>query len=78
MVLIFRLVYSGKSHDDTLIAKFETVYTGSGDHGSSMVSTLNSLHSCFSMRLTLISVVVFAVCIQYGARTSSVARVVVL
>lgn len=30
------LTASGKSHDDTLIAKFETVYTGSGDHGSSM------------------------------------------
>ncbi|PON78853.1 Bacterial surface antigen (D15) [Parasponia andersonii] len=30
------LTASGKTHDDTLLAKFETVYTGSGDHGSSM------------------------------------------
>ncbi|KAH9741229.1 Outer envelope protein 80 [Citrus sinensis] len=27
---------SGKTHDDVLIAKFESVYTGSGNHGSSM------------------------------------------
>ncbi|KAK9221004.1 hypothetical protein WN944_009428 [Citrus x changshan-huyou] len=27
---------SGKTHDDRLIAKFESVYTGSGNHGSSM------------------------------------------
>lgn len=39
MVLISSVfVVSGKTHDDTLLAKFETVYTGSGDHGSSMVS----------------------------------------
>jgi hypothetical protein len=31
---------SGKNHDDMLLAKFESVYTGSGDHGSSMVSNL--------------------------------------
>ncbi|CAL1409592.1 unnamed protein product [Linum trigynum] len=30
------LTASGKPHDDTLLAKLETVYTGSGDHGSSM------------------------------------------
>ncbi|CAK7339322.1 unnamed protein product [Dovyalis caffra] len=30
------LTASGKTHDDTLLAKFESVYTGSGDHGSSM------------------------------------------
>ncbi|KAJ0084864.1 hypothetical protein Patl1_29719 [Pistacia atlantica] len=30
------LTASGKTHDDMLIAKFESVYTGSGDHGSSM------------------------------------------
>ncbi|KAJ4724237.1 outer envelope protein 80, chloroplastic-like [Melia azedarach] len=30
------LTASGKPHDDMLIAKFESVYTGSGDHGSSM------------------------------------------
>ncbi|TKY48368.1 Outer envelope protein 80 [Spatholobus suberectus] len=30
------LTASGNTHDDTLLAKFETVYTGSGDHGSSM------------------------------------------
>ncbi|CAN6440487.1 unnamed protein product [Victoria cruziana] len=30
------LTFSGNMYDDTLIAKFETVYTGSSDHGSSM------------------------------------------
>ncbi|KAG5114807.1 hypothetical protein JHK82_038076 [Glycine max] len=30
------LTASGNTHDDTLLAKLETVYTGSGDHGSSM------------------------------------------
>ncbi|KAJ6325985.1 hypothetical protein OIU78_013142 [Salix suchowensis] len=30
------LTASGKFHDDMLLAKFESVYTGSGDHGSSM------------------------------------------
>ncbi|KAL5152339.1 Outer envelope protein 80, chloroplastic [Glycine soja] len=36
------LTASGNTHDDTLLAKLETVYTGSGDHGSSMVcSELN-------------------------------------
>ncbi|GLT82202.1 hypothetical protein SLE2022_006070 [Rubroshorea leprosula] len=30
------LTASGKTHDDTLLLKFETVYTGSGDQGSSM------------------------------------------
>lgn len=29
---------SGNSHDDMLLAKLESVYTGSGDRGSSMVS----------------------------------------
>ncbi|KAK4286568.1 hypothetical protein QN277_003106 [Acacia crassicarpa] len=31
------LTAGGNTHDDTLLAKFETVYTGSGDHGSSML-----------------------------------------
>ncbi|BAT91817.1 hypothetical protein LR48_Vigan05g194300 [Vigna angularis] len=30
------LTASGNTHDETLLAKLETVYTGSGDHGSSM------------------------------------------
>ncbi|PSR86836.1 Outer envelope protein [Actinidia chinensis var. chinensis] len=30
------LTASGNTHDDTLLAKFESVYTGSGDPGSSM------------------------------------------
>ncbi|QCE09174.1 outer envelope protein 80, chloroplastic [Vigna unguiculata] len=30
------LTASGNTHDQTLLAKLETVYTGSGDHGSSM------------------------------------------
>ncbi|KAJ7005144.1 outer envelope protein 80 [Populus alba x Populus x berolinensis] len=30
------LTASGKNHDDMLLGKFESVYTGSGDHGSSM------------------------------------------
>ncbi|KAL5981957.1 Outer envelope protein 80, chloroplastic [Asimina triloba] len=30
------LTSSGKSYDDMLLAKFETVYTGSGDQGSSL------------------------------------------
>ncbi|KAF3945026.1 hypothetical protein CMV_028554 [Castanea mollissima] len=30
------LTASGKIHDNMLLAKFESVYTGSGDHGSSM------------------------------------------
>ncbi|CAH2072348.1 unnamed protein product [Thlaspi arvense] len=30
------LTASGKSHDETLLAKFESIYTGSGDHGSTM------------------------------------------
>ncbi|CAN8252362.1 unnamed protein product [Cochlearia groenlandica] len=30
------LTASGKSHDDTLLAKFESIYTGSGEHGSTM------------------------------------------
>ncbi|GAV85893.1 Bac_surface_Ag domain-containing protein/Surf_Ag_VNR domain-containing protein [Cephalotus follicularis] len=30
------LTASGRTHDDMLLAKFESVYTGSGDHGSSM------------------------------------------
>lgn len=30
------LTASGNSHDDTLLGKIETVYTGSGEHGSSM------------------------------------------
>ncbi|KAL4292464.1 hypothetical protein HN51_042791 [Arachis hypogaea] len=30
------LTASGNNYDDTLLAKVETVYTGSGDHGSSM------------------------------------------
>ncbi|KAI4351321.1 hypothetical protein L6164_005696 [Bauhinia variegata] len=30
------LTASGNTHDDMLLAKIETVYTGSGDHGSSM------------------------------------------
>lgn len=30
------LTASGKTHDDTLLAKFESIYTGSGDHGSTM------------------------------------------
>lgn len=33
---------SGNTHDDMLLAKFETVYTGSGDHGSSMVCYLQT------------------------------------
>lgn len=28
---------SGNTHDDMLLAKFETVYTGAGDHASSLV-----------------------------------------
>ncbi|PPS02755.1 hypothetical protein GOBAR_AA17914 [Gossypium barbadense] len=32
------LAASGKPYDDMLVAKFECVYTGSGDQGSSMVS----------------------------------------
>lgn len=31
------LTASGKTYDDMLLAKLETVYTGSGDHGPSMV-----------------------------------------
>ncbi|KAK6937114.1 Bacterial surface antigen (D15) [Dillenia turbinata] len=31
------LTASGKTHDDMLLAKFEGVYTGSGDHGSSVL-----------------------------------------
>ncbi|XP_042514910.1 outer envelope protein 80, chloroplastic [Macadamia integrifolia] len=30
------LTASGNAHDEMLLAKFESVYTGSGDHGSSM------------------------------------------
>ncbi|KFK26193.1 hypothetical protein AALP_AA8G214700 [Arabis alpina] len=30
------LTASGKTHDDTLLAKLESIYTGSGDHGSTM------------------------------------------
>ncbi|AES67692.1 outer envelope protein 80, chloroplastic isoform X1 [Medicago truncatula] len=30
------LTASGNTHDDTLLGKIETVYTGSGEHGSSM------------------------------------------
>ncbi|CAN8300689.1 unnamed protein product [Cochlearia groenlandica] len=30
------LTVSGKTHDDTLVAKFESIYTGSGDHGPTM------------------------------------------
>ncbi|KAI4386261.1 hypothetical protein MLD38_004207 [Melastoma candidum] len=32
------LTASGNTHDDSLLAKLETVYTGSGDHGSSMLA----------------------------------------
>ncbi|GMY16311.1 outer envelope protein 80, chloroplastic [Fagus crenata] len=32
------LTASGKTHDEMLLAKFESVYTGSGDHGSSMLA----------------------------------------
>lgn len=38
-VLIF---CSGNTHDDILLAKIETVYSGSGDPGSSMVCFLGS------------------------------------
>lgn len=41
------LLGSGKTHDDTLIAKLECVYTGSGDRGSSMVSHLELLYNFF-------------------------------
>ncbi|MCI01563.1 outer envelope protein 80 chloroplastic-like, partial [Trifolium medium] len=34
--LTARLYSNGNTHDDTLLAKIETVYTGSGEHGSSM------------------------------------------
>ncbi|CAF2340359.1 hypothetical protein BRARA_J01624 [Brassica rapa] len=30
------LTASGKTHDETLLAKFESIYTGSGEHGSTM------------------------------------------
>ena len=48
---------SGKTHDETLLAKFESIYTGSGGHGSTMVS-LNPLlvvilAFSFFLRLTL-------------------------
>ena len=36
--MFFLLFYSGNSHDEMLLAKLETVYTGSVDRGSSMVS----------------------------------------
>lgn len=41
-------MYSGKTHDDTLLAKFESVYTGAGDHGSSMVS-IHNLFNVYSL-----------------------------
>ncbi|XP_038698414.1 outer envelope protein 80, chloroplastic-like [Tripterygium wilfordii] len=34
------LTASGRTHDDMLLAKFECVYTGSGDHGTSMFVNL--------------------------------------
>lgn len=31
------MIFSGNTYDDCLLAKVETVYSDSGDHGSSMV-----------------------------------------
>jgi|APAra0007618328_1042625.scaffolds.fasta_scaffold04297_2 hypothetical protein len=31
---------SGKPHDETMLAKLESIYTGSGDQGSTMVSLI--------------------------------------
>lgn len=38
-LLFYTLLFvSGNADDNMLLAKLESVYTGSGDHGSSMVS----------------------------------------
>jgi hypothetical protein len=37
--MFFLLHCSGHDYDDTLLAKFESVYTDSGDHSSTMVGT---------------------------------------
>jgi hypothetical protein len=34
------LTASGKPHDETMLAKLESIYTGSGDQGSTMVSLI--------------------------------------
>uniref|UniRef100_A0A0A9DCV1 Uncharacterized protein n=1 Tax=Arundo donax TaxID=35708 RepID=A0A0A9DCV1_ARUDO len=36
-MMLISLHCSGKAYDDTLLAKFESVYTDSGDHSSTMV-----------------------------------------
>ena len=38
MIFVVFLFCSGNTHDDMLLAKFESAYTGSGGRGSSMVS----------------------------------------
>lgn len=38
------LYVSGNADDNMLLAKLEGVYTGSGDHGSSMVSYFHHLN----------------------------------
>lgn len=38
---------SGNTHDDSLLAKLEMVYTGSGDRGSSMVDKFHLFNVLF-------------------------------
>ena len=61
-----------------LIAKFESVYTGSGNHGSSMVSHLAFCIFFYLLASWTLILAVPAVCIRHGTRASCFAKVVVL
>jgi hypothetical protein len=65
---------SGNTHDDTLLAKIETVYTGSGEHGSSMVRyELNSVLQFKYVNVSYHYLLGFAVCPKCGTGASSFA-----
>ena len=55
-----RLIWcSGKAYDDMLVAKLETVYTDSGDHGSSQVNEANNLYTNEIISLVLLVYIMF-------------------
>lgn len=60
-----------------LLAKLETVYTGSGGPGSSMVGFLIDVRHIvfYTFRLSVIALI-YAVGIEHGARTSCMDRMV--
>jgi outer membrane protein insertion porin family len=64
-------VLSGNAYDDTLLAKFESIYTDSGDHSSTMVSMSNhfpceSFFKCFSYLFDSFNVLQLVLNVEQG------------